>query len=90
MAHTRKLSMDVASQTDAPSIRPTPQPRLSTASDAALASLDRGRQERLESVWKSGAANRGARWSPRATLAVSGGVGLLLWGLVALAVSAMR
>lgn len=86
MAQTRKLSMDVASQTDAPLTRPQPR----SASDDALASLESGREQRPVSVWKEGAESRGARWSPRATLAVSGGVGLLLWGLVALVVSAIR
>lgn len=83
MAQTRKLTMDVADETGASA---TP---LATAPAFTV----RGASERTpeKAVWKhSQTVRQGARWSPRATLAVSGGVALLLWGLIGLAFSAIR
>jgi hypothetical protein len=90
MAEARKLPMDVADETGASAARlapaQAPRPR-----DASVASGERAAVRLPESAWKdSRAARHGGRWSPRATLAVSGGVALLLWGLVGLAVSAIR
>jgi Flp pilus assembly protein TadB len=90
MAEARKLPMDVADETGASATQLTaalaPRRR-----DASVASGERAEVQLPEGAWKdSHAVRQGGRWSPRATLAVSGGVALLLWGLVGLAVSAIR
>jgi Flp pilus assembly protein TadB len=82
MAEMRKLTMDVADETGAAATSLATAPAL-TVGDAS--------ERRPKAVWKDiQTSRRGARWSPRATLAVSGGIALLLWGLVGLAVSAIR
>ena len=86
VAETRKLPMDIARETSA-SAGPA-SARVLRLSDVGGAASARAQAEQRAS--KHGDALRQARWSPRATLAVSGGLGLLLWGLVALAVSAIR
>jgi hypothetical protein len=86
VAETRKLPMDIASETSASAGPATA--RVLRLSDVGGAASARAQAERR--TYKDDAALRRSRWSPRATLAVSGGVGLLLWGLVALAVSAIR
>jgi Flp pilus assembly protein TadB len=63
----------------------------SLATAPALTVRDASESSPEKAVWKDiQASRRGAGWSPRATLAVSGGIALLLWGLVGLAVSAIR
>jgi Flp pilus assembly protein TadB len=90
MAETRKLSMDVADERGA-AAAPIGAARVLAAHEACAASARRPSQELLASMRKDGdAIRRGARWSPRATLALSGGVALVLWGLIGLAVSAIR
>jgi Flp pilus assembly protein TadB len=83
IAETRKLTMDVADETRTSAT--------SLAAAPALAVRDASERRPEKGVWGDiQASRRGARWSPRATLAVSGGIALLLWGLVGLAVSAIR
>jgi len=87
MAETRKLPMDFASETGA-STGPTTA-RVLRLSDVSGAASGRA-QAKLRACEDDDSVRRRGRWSPRATLAVSGGVALLLWGLVGLAVSAIR
>lgn len=89
MAGTRKLPMGIASEASASGAAPVGAQvlRLSEFNRAA----ERPAQKPAAAGWKAGeSAGRRAKWSPRATLAVSGGVALLLWGLVALAASALH
>jgi hypothetical protein len=43
----------------------------------------------IEAAWRERAAQPARRWSPRATLAFSGGAALLLWSAIGLAVHAV-
>lgn len=89
-AETRELPMDVVGETSASSGRAIAE-RVVGPSEATVVSSDTAPRKLAAAPWQdSGAVRQGRRWSPRATLAVSGGVAVLLWGLVGLAVSVIR
>jgi len=83
VAQTQKLSMDIASENGGSSTATRAQPRMlrPRLSDAGGVASPTHREHAMQ---------RRRRWSPRATLAVSGGAGLLIWGAIALAISAIR
>ena len=83
MLQTRKL-------TARPALVSAPHRALS-ALEPEVGVLSRARQnELLTSVWRGHPPEERGRWSPRATLAMSGGLSLLLWGAIGLAIFAFR
>lgn len=59
--------------------------------DVNMGSPARALQERLAEEWRPiETHDDGRRWSPRATLALGGGLSLLLWGAIGLAIAAVR
>jgi len=88
MLQTRKMSATPVAAPNAGTASPLLRP--SNPADATVESPARRRQELVEAVWGAPAAPEGRRWSPRATLAVSGGIALALWGVIGLAIYAIR
>jgi hypothetical protein len=86
MLQTRKTSAVPVAVAGVGGARPLPRP--SNYLDPSVASPARSRQELIEAAWRERAAQPGRRWSPRATLAFSGGAALLLWGMIGLAIHA--
>jgi hypothetical protein len=63
--------------------------RLASSEDMDVASPARELQTKLYGDWDGKRLDSGRRWSPRATLALSGGIALLLWGAIGLTIVAI-
>ena len=87
MLQTRKMTSPQATLLSTSS-RVDVCPSLDADSGAASAArLDR---ELVGSVLRDHQPGARARWSPRATLALSGGISLLLWGAIGLVIFGFR
>jgi hypothetical protein len=81
-----KLAADVALSPPPAKRIPKPAARLAGPTDSAAPSPARQLQQKLEAAaLDQPAGDNGVRWAPGATLLLSGGVSVLLWGAIALA-----
>src|SRR5579864_8059102 len=86
MQHRSNLRRSPASS----ELPPEPAARIAQPGQASSASPARTLQAHLDEAWRVPSYGAARRWSPRATLALSGGISLLLWGGIALAIVALR
>jgi len=87
----RKKTLPEANSTPAVELEIRDAATAALSRDANVTSPARALQERLAEEWRPVETNDdGRRWSPRATLALSGGISLLLWGAIGLAIAAVR
>jgi hypothetical protein len=89
---THRRPVRVSPEADPQTIAGRPSPvAQAQVGDAPTDSPARTLQERLAEDYRSVTdLNDGRRWSPRATLALSGGISLVLWAGIGLALGLIR
>jgi hypothetical protein len=78
----RKVRQDVETPAQGESA-PTAPVTLATGDEPSLPSPALDLQQTLGQVWRKPIDEEVSRWSPRSTLALSGGVSLALWAAIA-------
>ena len=94
MSSAAQLKLDRGTETELPPVsgaRPSVAVSTARRTDAVQASPARLIQERLAEDYRVlDEEDDGRRWRPGATLALGGGISLVLWAVIGLALAAIR